>query len=205
MKSGDRGPGTGDREIHRSTAHSARAHAPLRFRAATPADVDAIVALTESAYRGDASRVGWTTEADLLDGQRTDAREVAGLIANPAVKLLLAEDEGRLLASCVLERLVDGDACDGYFGMFSVRPDAQGNGTGRALLAEAERIARDEWHARTMRMTVIDVRSELIAWYERRGYRRTGERRAFPYGEPRFGIPKRDDLRFEWLVKELRA
>ncbi len=205
MKSGDRGPGTGDREIHRSTAHSARAHAPLRFRVATPADVDAIVALTESAYRGDASRAGWTTEADLLDGQRTDAREVAGLIANPAVKLLLAEDEGRLLASCVLERLVDGDACDGYFGMFSVRPDAQGNGTGRALLAEAERIARDEWHARTMRMTVIDVRSELIAWYERRGYRRTGERRAFPYGEPRFGIPKRDDLRFEWLVKELRA
>ena len=82
-------------------------------------------------------------------------------------------------------------------------PEAQGNGTGRALLAEAERVARDEWHARMMRMTVIDVRTELIAWYERRGYRRTGEYRPFPYGDARFGIPKRDDLRFEWLVKDL--
>jgi GNAT superfamily N-acetyltransferase len=203
MKNGDRGPGTGDRESDRSAGHSARVNAPLRFRAATAADVEAVVALTQSAYRGDASRVGWTTEADLLDGQRTDAREVAGLIANPAVKLLLAEHEGRLLASCVLERLINGGACDGYFGMFSVRPEAQGNGTGRALLAEAERIARDEWHARTMRMTVIEVRAELIAWYERRGYHRTGEYRPFPYGDPRFGIPKRDDLRFEWLVKPL--
>ena len=175
----------------------------LRFRTATPADIGAIVGLTESAYRGNASRVGWTTEADLLDGQRTDAREVAELIANSNARLLLAEQADRLLASCVVERLVDGDACDGYFGMFSVRPEAQGNGTGRALLAEAERIARDDWHARTMRMTVIDVRAELIAWYERRGYQRTGEYRPFPYGDPRFGIPKRDDLRFEWLVKDL--
>jgi ribosomal protein S18 acetylase RimI-like enzyme len=175
----------------------------VRFRSAGPADIEAIVALTESAYRGDASRVGWTTEADLLDGQRTDAAEVAALIANPHVMLLLAERDGQLLASCVLERLADGDACDGYFGMFSVRPNAQGNGTGRALLAEAERIAREEWHARTMRMTVIDVRAELIAWYERRGYRRTGQYRPFPYGDARFGIPKRGDLRFEWLVKDL--
>lgn len=177
--------------------------AELHFRAATPADIEAVVALTESAYRGDASRAGWTTEADLLDGQRTDPREVAELIANRNVRLLLAEQADRLLASCVIERLADGNACDGYFGMFSVRPEAQGSGTGRALLAEAERIARDEWHARTMRMTVIDVRAELIAWYERRGYRRTGEYRPFPYGDARFGIPKRDDLRFEWLVKSL--
>lgn len=175
----------------------------LRFRAARNADIDAIVALAESAYRGDASRAGWTTEADLLDGQRTDAREVAELIANPAVRLLLAERDGRLLACCVVERLSDEHAGDAYFGMFSVRPEAQGNGTGRALLAEGERVARDEWHARAMRMSVIDARNELIAWYERRGYRRTGEYKPFPYGDPRFGIPKRDDLRFEWLVKIL--
>ena len=175
----------------------------LRFRSAEMGDVPAVVALTQSAYRGDASRAGWTTEADLLDGQRTDAREVAELIANPNTILLLAERDGQLLASCVVERLSGEHAGDGYFGMFSVRPDLQGNGTGRALLAEAERVARDEWHARAMRMTVIDVRAELIAWYERRGYRRTGEYRPFPYGDPRFGIPRRDDLRFEWLVKEL--
>ena len=177
----------------------------LTFRRAVPADVEAIVALTQSAYRGDASRAGWTTEADLLDGQRTDPREVAELIANPDARLLLAERDGRLLASCVVERLSGEYAGDGYFGMFSVHPGAQGNGTGRALLAEAERVAREEWHSRAMRMTVIDVRDELIAWYERRGYRRTGEYKPFPYGDPRFGIPKRDDLRFEWLVKDLRS
>lgn len=182
----------------------------LRFRAATPDDVETVVALTESAYRGDSSRRGWTTEADLLDGQRTDAREVVGLIANPGARILLAEPGPKagdqmqgLLASCVVERLEGQHAGDGYFGMFSVRPDLQGNGTGRALLAEAERYVRAEWRCPAMRMTVIDVRTELIAWYERRGYRRTGEHAAFPYGDPRFGIPKRSDLRFEWLIKEL--
>lgn len=177
--------------------------APLRFRAATPGDIEAIVALTESAYRGDASRAGWTTEADLLDGQRTDAPAVAALLARNDVRLLLAEQEGLLLASCVLERLSGTHAGDAYFGMFSVRPDRQGHGTGRALLAEAERIARTEWRCPAMRMTVIDARTELIAWYQRRGYRRTGEHKAFPYGDARFGVPKRDDLRFEWLVKAL--
>jgi ribosomal protein S18 acetylase RimI-like enzyme len=179
------------------------ANKPLQFRVATLVDVDAVVALTQSAYRGDASRVGWTTEADLLDGQRTDAGEVAALITNPGVRLLLAERDGQLLASCVIERLAGEHAGDGYFGMFSVRPEAQGSGTGRALLAEAERVAHEEWHAKTMRMSVIDARAELIAWYERRGYRRTGKYWPFPYGDPRFGIPKRDDLRFEWLVKAL--
>ncbi|MGH8113689.1 MAG: GNAT family N-acetyltransferase [Rhodanobacteraceae bacterium] len=175
----------------------------LCFRAAAAADVEAIVALTESAYRGDASRVGWTTEADLLSGQRTDPHEVAELAMRSHGRLLLAERDGQILACCFIERQEINDSPVGYFGMFSVRPEAQGNGTGRALLVEAERVAREEWHCHTMRMAVIDVRTELIAWYERRGYRRTGEYRPFPYGDARFGIPKRDDLRFEWLVKEL--
>ena len=55
----------------------------------------------------------------------------------------------------------------------------------------------------TMRMTVIDIRDELIAFYERRGYRRTGIKKPFPYGDARFGLPKRDDLRFEVLEKPL--
>ena len=171
----------------------------LCFRAAAAADVEAIVALTESAYRGDASRVGWTTEADLLDGQRTDAREVSGLVAKPDARFLLAEQSGRLLAVCYVEK--QDTVC--YFGMFSVRPEAQGMGTGHALLAEAERIAGEEWRCHAMRMTVIDVRAELIAWYERCGYCHTGEYRPFPYGDERFGVPKRDDLRFEWLTKDL--
>jgi ribosomal protein S18 acetylase RimI-like enzyme len=91
----------------------------------------------------------------------------------------------------------------GYFGMFSVDPARQGGGIGKQLLAEAERMASEEWSLHAMRMTVIDVRDELIAFYERRGYRRTGIFKPFPYGDARFGLPKRGDLRFEILEKSL--
>jgi len=169
------------------------------FRAATAADADAIVALVESAYRGDASRVGWTTEADFLDGRRTGPDDVLAQIARPRSRILLAEQGNELLA-CAHVAEEDGA---GYFGMFSVRPGLQNGGIGKAVLAEAERIAREELELPGMRMTVIDIRDELIAWYERRGYRRTGITKPFPYGDARFGIPKRDDLRFEILEKRL--
>ena len=171
----------------------------LSFHAATAADIDAMVALVESAYRGESGRRGWTTESDLLDGQRTDAAGVTELLASPGSQLLLAEIDGSPLACCHLER--QGETA--YFGLFAVKPTEQGSGLGKRLLAEAERIARDEWHCDHMHMTVIDLRSELIAWYERRGYRRTGQYKAFPYGDERFGIPRRDDLRFELLIKNL--
>ena len=171
-----------------------------RFRRAAEADVLAIVALVESAYRGNASRVGWTTEADLLDGQRTDAEAVTDIVCAPDSAILLAEADGELMACCQLERRPPAVA---YFGMFSVQPGGQGQGVGRRVLAEAERIARDEWAATTMIMTVLAQRTELIAWYERRGYRRTGERRPFPYGDERYGIPRRPDLVFEVLAKLL--
>ncbi len=171
----------------------------LRFRAATAADIDAIVALVESAYRGDASRQGWTTEADFLDGRRTGADDVAACLARERSRILLAERDGVMLA-CAHVAEEDGA---GYFGMFSVRPDLQGGGLGKLLLAEAERIAREEWQLPTMRMSVIDIRDELIAFYERRGYHRTGIVKPFPYGDERFGLPMRDDLRFEILEKAL--
>ncbi len=188
----------------------------VHFRVAVAADVDAIVALVESAYRGDVSRAGWTTEADLLDGQRTDPAGVATLIAGNASRVLLAEpamtgsepvsasgrgQAGVLLACCHIEH-DNAQRC--HFGMFAVRPGEQRAGLGRALLSEAERIAREEWGCALMTMTVIDVRAELIAWYERRGYRRTGRFKPFPYGDARFGLPRRGDLRFEVLEKPLR-
>ncbi len=171
----------------------------LTYRTASADDVYAIVALVQSAYRGDASRAGWTTEADLLDGQRTDADAVAALIHTPASRILLCKQDGALLASAHLEKY----AATCHVGMFAVRPERQGGGLGRAMLTEAERIARDEWDCLEMQMTVITLRTELIAWYERRGYRRTGTFRPFPYGDARFGIPKRDDLRMAVLHKRL--
>lgn len=170
------------------------------FRDATLADVDEIVQLVESAYRGETSKAGWTTEADLLAGQRTDAAAVRDLVEAPDARLLLAVDGDALLACCQLERR-GADAA--YFGMFAVRPGLQGGGLGKLVLAEAERLARDEWRASLMRMTVIAQRRELIAWYERRGYRATGETRPFPYGDERFGLPRRDDLHFVVLAKSL--
>ena len=172
----------------------------LTFRAATHADIPALVELVTSAYRGDASRAGWTTEADMLDGQRIDPAVLAADIGRTRSIVLLAERDGALLA-CAHVAEEEGA---GYFGMFSVRPDLQGGGVGKAVLAEAERIARG-WRLPAMRMTVIDIRDELIAFYERRGYARTGVHKPFPYGDLRFGEPKRDDLRFEVLEKALRA
>ncbi len=169
------------------------------FRAATEADIDAIVALVTSAYRGESSRAGWTTEADLLDGARIDPEVLRADIARDDSRVVLAERDGALLACAHVA--VDGDA--GYFGMFSVVPGLQGGGIGKQVLAECERIVRDDWRLPAMRMTVIDVRDELIAFYQRRGYRRTGITKPFPYGDARFGEPKRDDLRFEVLEKTL--
>ena len=170
------------------------------YRHASVTDVAAIVQLVESAYRGEGSRAGWTTEADLLDGQRTDAAAVAEMLDAPKSTVLLAEDGGQLVGCCRLERRPGAEA---YFGMFSVQPLQQGEGVGRQLLAEAERIARDDWAVTTMIMTVIAQRTELIEWYERRGYRRTGETEPFPYGNERYGVPRRPDLVFAVLAKPL--
>ncbi|MFD7909174.1 GNAT family N-acetyltransferase [Streptomyces sp. NBC_00853] len=174
-------------------------HAALSFRSAVETDVPELVELVESAYRGDASRAGWTTEADYLDGQRTDPDGVRAVIAAPDGVLLVVERAGELVACCQLEHRDDHV----YFGMFAVRPGLQGAGLGKEILAEAERRARETWGAKEMRMTVVHVREELIAYYVRRGYRRTGEMSPFPYGDERFGVPLRNDLAFELLVKSL--
>ena len=171
----------------------------LAFREAAAADIPALVALVTSAYRGDVSRQGWTTEADILDGNRIDPDVLLRDIQRPRSRVLLAERDGELLA-CAHVCEEDGA---GYFGMFSVNPALQGGGIGKQVIAEAERVVREEWSLPAMRMAVIDIRDELIAFYERRGYRRTGIKKPFPYGDERFGLPKRDDLRFEVLEKAL--
>jgi GNAT superfamily N-acetyltransferase len=184
------------------TPHAAsltNADTPLVFRDAVDADLPAIVALVESAYRGEGSRAGWTTEADFLEGQRTSIADLAPLLRRSRSRVLLAF-RGDALVACA-HVAVEDDA--GYFGMFAVVPTQQGGGIGSALLAQAERIVADAWGCTAMRMTVIDIRDDLIPYYERRGYRRTGIHKPFPYGDARFGQPLRDDLRFEVLEKPL--
>ncbi|MBK9161162.1 MAG: GNAT family N-acetyltransferase [Nitrosomonadales bacterium] len=170
------------------------------FRRAAPADAADIVALVNSAYRGDSSRAGWTTEADLLGGQRTDTDEIARLIAQDGSAMLLYMRGDGIVGSVHVAR---EDAATAYMGMLVVRPVLQGKGLGGLLMAEAERFVRDEWGAARVRMQVIMLRHELIAWYGRRGYRRIGERKPFPYGDPRFGLPKVEGLVFEVLEKGL--
>jgi len=181
---------------------------PLLLRPALLSDVPQLVGLVNAAYRGDESRMGWTTEAELLGGQRTDPDSLAALIEPPDRVVLIAEgptDTARLAAiGCVhLERVLPRQGA--YLGMLTIRPSGQARGLGSALLSGAEAHARAAWGALIVRMTVIAQRSELIAWYERRGYARTGETAPFPYGDPRFGLPKRDDLSFVILEKPLSA
>ena len=175
----------------------------LSFRRALGADVDAIVALAQSAYRGEASRTGWTTEADFLDGQRVDADGVAAMLDHGQCILLAHADtdtDAALVGCCHVAH--DGDSC--WFGLFAVPPERQGQGIGDALLARAEHEAVRAFAATGMRMKVIWLRDSLISWYERRGYALTAERAPFPYGDSRFGVPLRGDLHFVVLDKVLR-
>lgn len=172
----------------------------LSFRRAAAADVGAVVALVNSAYRGESSRAGWTTEADLLDGQRTDAEEISRLIGMDGSVILLCLLDGEIIGSAHLDRV---DAAVAYLGMLVIRPTLQGRGLGSRLMGAAEDFARAEWGAARMEMQVIVLRHELIAYYRRRGYRRTGEIRPFPASDPKFGLPKVGGLMFEVLEKPL--
>lgn len=174
----------------------------MALEAACAADAEAVVALVESAFRGEPSRVGWTTEADLLGGRRTGADEIGSILDDPHQALLLKRDKtGGLEASVVLRR--EGEHC--WLGMLAVKPALQDRGIGRQVMTEAESWAQAQWGSRRMRMSVIAQRGELISWYERRGYRLTGERKAFFYGDPRFGEPRRGDLFFVLMEKALPA
>ncbi|MBC2668958.1 GNAT family N-acetyltransferase [Novosphingobium piscinae] len=153
----------------------------IAFRPAKLDDVGAIRALVESAYRGDSARAGWTHEADMLSGERTSDDEVAGVIADPAQRIVVAIEDGALIGSVAITSKPPRHC---YLGMLAVSPARQAGGLGRQLIAAAEAEARRAFGAAVMEMTVIDRRAELIAWYERRGYHRTGETRPFPVDLP---------------------
>jgi ribosomal protein S18 acetylase RimI-like enzyme len=169
---------------------------------ASPADLPAIADLVNSAYRGDSSRQGWTTEADYLDGQRTDAESLAQDLAaqEQAVLLTLRDEAQGPLLGCVWLEPAEPEVW--YLGMLTVRPNLQDRKLGRTMLEAAEAYAQGQG-AKRVRMTVVAVRDTLIAWYARRGYAPTGERRPFPYEDQRFGEPRRDDLEFIVMERAL--
>lgn len=171
---------------------------PLTFRLATTHDIDLLADLVNSAYRGASSRTGWTTEADLLGGQRTDRDEISSLIATPNSVILLGMQNSDIIATLHLQH----DGSNAHLGMFAIRPGLQGTGIGKQCLHQAEHYAQQHWGVAAMLMTVITLRTELIAYYERRGYRRTGALKPFPTS-PRFGIPKVEGLQLAVLEKVL--
>ena len=174
----------------------------MKFREAGLADVPALHALVESAYRGESAKAGWTHEADLLGGQRTDEKSLKEIVGDVAQSIRMVE-EGSALHGCVL--VSDKGSGRAYLGMLTVRPDLQAGGLGRALLTEAERHAREALGAAVMEMTVIRQRRELIDWYLRRGYSETGREEPFPLDDERFGLSKTRELVFVVLEKQLTA
>lgn len=149
----------------------------LNIRAAEQSDLAALHPVIERAYRGDSARGGWTHEADLVSGERTDKATLSAIIANPDEVLLVAEREG-VIIGCVNLAKRDGGGC--YLGLLCIDPQLQAGGYGKQIMVAAERYAREEFGADHMVMTVIHRRIELIEYYERRGYKRTGETCPFP-------------------------
>jgi GNAT superfamily N-acetyltransferase len=172
-----------------------------RFRMARPADAGTIVAIVNTANTGDGGRAGWTHEGALFEGDRTHAAEILSLLAAPGSMFLLRVYRGEIAGCAYLKKM--GDSA--YMGMLAVRPALQGAGVGKEIIAEAERVAREELGCGLMTIGVITRhRPEVAAFYERRGYARTGRMKAFEGTQAR-RTTKADDVRSEWMEKRLIA
>jgi len=148
-----------------------------RFNFATITDVPVLAALIERAYRGPEAAKGWTNESEILTGPRSSPDEIASLIRDREARFVTARDRQRIVACALVKK----EGAGAYFGMFAIDPDLQGGGLGKLMMAHCEEAARVLWGSKSMRLTVISLRTKLIAWYERRGYARTGESEPFPF------------------------
>lgn len=162
------------------------------FRTATLQDVDSLVKLINSAYRGDYSKQGWTTEADLLGGQRTDQETLKQLLKEQRNQIEVAVDETGHIIACVHVRVEPPKTL--YFGMLTVEPKLQTKGLGKQLIRHVEMLTKVMALSK-IRCTVIHTRAELVSFYERRGYRPTGKVEEFPMNDPKFGIPKVSEIK----------
>jgi ribosomal protein S18 acetylase RimI-like enzyme len=173
----------------------------MQSEIATVADAKPLSDLVNAAYRGAGGRRGWTHEAELISGERTRSSDVAAMISDGSTTVLVRRSDNRpALLGCVAVEVGGTSHCT--ISMLAVAPELQAAGLGRSLLADAEQLAADKG-ATIAKITVVQQREALIAWYERRGYRRTGSYEAFPYGDDSVGIPLRSDLQFVLLEKEM--
>ena len=173
----------------------------MQSEIATVIDAMPLADLVNAAYRGAGGHYGWTHEAALIAGNRASTRDIATLIGDSSTTVLTRRsDNPAALLGCVAIEMNNADHCT--ISMLAIAPEHQAAGLGRALLVDAEQFAASKG-ATIAKITVVRQREALIAWYERRGYRRTGALEAFPYGDESVGTPLRDDLRFVVLEKAL--
>jgi ribosomal protein S18 acetylase RimI-like enzyme len=171
----------------------------VSLQLAEETDLPAIVAIMNLAFRGTLAEQSWSIGTSYMTGSRTDESLLREEIAGGA-QFLLAKDMTSALQGCVSLQALSSERW--YLGSLTVDPALQNKGFGRELLDSAEEYAILHG-ARVMEITVVSLRNALISWYERRGYRRTGKTRPFPYGDNRFGTPTRNDLEFVVLEKYL--
>jgi len=169
----------------------------LQFKKATFADASKLSKLVNSAYRGDSSKAGWTTEEHLLDGLRTNKKKIKDMIGEHHIEVAL--DEKDEIIGCVY---LENHKTHLYLGMLTINPYIQTKGFGKALLEQSEKIAK-AWGVPKIKMTVIDTRAELISFYERRGYAFNGATKPFPTDDPVFGILKVGQLMFKEFEKKI--
>lgn len=172
----------------------------LHFYKADLIDAESIARLINTAYRGESSRKGWTTEADILDGLRTTTADITNIIKRKDAFILIGVQNNEIIATICCELQVIAFKHTVHFGMIAVKPSLQNRGHGKDMINAAETMTRREWRVAGFHMTVISLRTELIAFYERLGYQRTGEFEQFPK-KPDLWQPKVEGLSLQVLVK----
>ena len=176
----------------------------LIFQKAEINDTSNIAQLINSAYRGEESRKGWTTEADILDGLRTSTQDVAKIIKREDAFMLIGVRNNEIVATICCEWQAIAGSNTAHFGMIAVKPSLQNKGYGKQIIAAAEALTRREWRAVGYTMTVISIRHDVIAFYEKLGYQRTGEFKDFPVS-PEMWQPKVAGLNLQYLAKLVEA
>jgi predicted N-acetyltransferase YhbS len=172
----------------------------IAIQRAQPVDAEAIAQLINSAYRGETSRAGWTTEADLIEGLRTTTQEIAHLLQQPNTMLLVGVLDHEVVATICCEWLQEGGQSKAKLGMIAVKPTLQNQGIGKQIIQAAEAHAHHAWQVQVYCMTVVTARDTLIAFYNRLGYQRTGLVRPFPYESDLWQV-KVNGLQFEYFEK----